>query len=851
MASTETAVRLTVAEFRAQILRNVLCSVAVALGVGLIVCTSVFHDSLSTALTELAAQETKDADIVISRGEVGSLTAQDVQMARSIPGVTGVQPNLAAPARVLTADGTAMDPAGMPSEARSWPSDWDAVVALPDIVVGTPPSRDDELLLPHSVLDRYGISIGDTVRVHLPDVGRRDSTVTGAYELPVDAGTYIGAMFSEDSALSTFGGDRGYTIIYLSVAPYTDIQTVLAELRQQIPTATVKSGADANREVEELILSRMAPMQQAFQLAALVTVILAVLIVFVSLTTSIDKQKRHLALLRAVGASQRFCISLVLIRSSIIGLLGAIGGIGFGLLLARGLFLAVHQAGYGLPRGPLQVDIQSFLVAGGIGLAATLCSAAIPAVRAGAVTPIDGLRSVDAAPRRRRGALGHLFTTILSGGGLAYIALSVGQPDQTARVVALILGLLLFYAGIYLSIPTVAGILFAVPVALVRRFSSWPMLIIALRDATHNTLRTRSTSFVVIVLISPAIIMAVGGSSAATRVHESLDMRLRSDLVVVGAGGIESPGVMAETLPLSATTVDTATELPAEPELGRLDATVVYYGIDSYPLLILPPSPERFIELSFTSGGMEVGHGGIIVSDSFARERGWTAGGSVTIHRLDREVTHTFPITGVYEDTPYLPTWAIGRADLDRISTPAFSATAMVLLNAVDDAAPNTLKDELLSAIDHDPMVTVATPAELVRQDSAAVRQLLAIVYSMVAAAMLVAVLGILNGMTLIVSERRREFALLRCIGASTRSIRISVGVECMLLIVVGAVTGTAFGLYYGYFLVAGTQGGPVTVSPILLLVTAGACAAAGALAAVVPVIAATRGNPVDGIWKE
>ena len=64
--------------------------------------------------------------------------------------------------------------------------------------------------------------------------------------------------------------------------------------------------------------------------------------------------------------------------------------------------------------------------------------------------------------------------------------------------------------------------------------------------------------------------------------------------------------------------------------------------------------------------------------------------------------------------------------------------------------------------------------------------------------AVVVAVLGIVNTLVLAVLERTRELGLMRAVGATRRQVRTIVRLESVLMALLGAVTGIAFGTLSG-----------------------------------------------------
>ena len=74
-------------------------------------------------------------------------------------------------------------------------------------------------------------------------------------------------------------------------------------------------------------------------------------------------------------------------------------------------------------------------------------------------------------------------------------------------------------------------------------------------------------------------------------------------------------------------------------------------------------------------------------------------------------------------------------------------------------------------------------------------------IYALLALAVIVAFIGIVNTLALSVHERRREVGLLRAVGTSRWQIRRMVVLEAVLISVFGAALGVGLGVTYGSLL--------------------------------------------------
>ena len=76
---------------------------------------------------------------------------------------------------------------------------------------------------------------------------------------------------------------------------------------------------------------------------------------------------------------------------------------------------------------------------------------------------------------------------------------------------------------------------------------------------------------------------------------------------------------------------------------------------------------------------------------------------------------------------------------------------------------------------------------------------ILAVIIGLLAVAVVIALIGVANTLSLSVIERRRESATLRAIGLSRSQLRWMLAIEGMLIAGVGALLGVVLGVLYGW----------------------------------------------------
>ena len=119
------------------------------------------------------------------------------------------------------------------------------------------------------------------------------------------------------------------------------------------------------------------------------------------------------------------------------------------------------------------------------------------------------------------------------------------------------------------------------------------------------------------------------------------------------------------------------------------------------------------------------------------------------------------------------------------------------------------------------PNVQVQTRAQFQQSQVSSVNQLLGLVYALLALAVIIALIGIVNTLMLSVLERTREIGLLRAVGMRRRQVRSMIRSEAVILAIFGALIGIVVGTLMGLALVSALrqQGITDTVVPVSSLI--------------------------------
>ncbi len=131
------------------------------------------------------------------------------------------------------------------------------------------------------------------------------------------------------------------------------------------------------------------------------------------------------------------------------------------------------------------------------------------------------------------------------------------------------------------------------------------------------------------------------------------------------------------------------------------------------------------------------------------------------------------------------------------------------------------------------------------------IEQFLAVIYALLALAVLIALLGVANTLSLAIFERTREIGLLRAVGMTRQQIRATVRSEAMIVSLLGTVVGIGIGTFLGWAVTRSLEDqgfSTLTVPFARLGVIAAIGAVAGAITATLPARRTARLGILDSL---
>ncbi|WP_328398485.1 ABC transporter permease [Nocardia sp. NBC_00416] len=767
--------------------RLVLTLLSVVLGTAFIAGSFVFTDTLQRTFDGIFAGEAKGVDVRLSPQErQSSGIPQDVVDAvAAMDGVRTVAPGIEGSVVLLDPSGEkAVQTGGAPTQGQAYIPP-DRAVAAPDpIVAGSPPAEPGQIMLNTGAAERAGLKVGDRTKVLVPSHGEPfEVTLTGLYAPPSDTGGFIGVQFTEDQARELF--TDGTHVAYLDIAadgiPADSLRDKLAII---YPNYKAQNGdqvrADAKAQISEA-LNFLNYFLLAFGAIAL---IVGTFIIYNTFSMLVAQRLRELALLRAVGASRGQVGRSVVGEAFVVGVLGSILGLLAGIALAYGLAAVLNAFDLGLPTGRMAVLPRTVAVAFLVGLLVTVISAYAPARRASRIPPVQAMREEFASAGdslRKRTVAGAVLAVV----GIVLVVLGARNTGGGAAAIVGVgaLGLILavLFASPALSRPVLAGLGW-----LIKPFGSIGRM--ARNNAIRNPRRTAATAFA--LTLGLMLVTAIGmlGESAKVSISRLVDQGIEADYVLAG------PQMMG--VPTGATDAVRA-EVPEAASVVGLRGFALKIGDDD-EFGTSPDGPlDQVVKLETVSGSPTLGDSDILLSEDEATEHGVTAGDQLVVKTLDgTEIPLT--VSGVYADSRVLGPLIVPPSVYDRAVPISMRTDVAVLIKARPGADLAAMRTDLEKATEEFVIVQVQDREEFKGENAKQINNLLAVLYGLLALAVVIAVLGIVNTLALSVVERRREIGMLRAVGTQRAQVRRTIYLESMLIAVFGALVGAVLGLGLG-----------------------------------------------------
>lgn len=889
--------------------------IAILIGTAFIAATFLFGNAMNDSLARQTTAQLGGANYVISvdsseglneqeRNDIYTRTVNDFQLdrIRATEGVKDVRVESSSSVTVANGDKHASSYAITTAAQRD---------LLPvSIIQGDQPVDSNEIALTKSVADQLGVKVGDSVTVNSRTAQAVASTgygsagndtaadsgmtvrVVGITEDPNGAYAYYGgASVLSDNVITAMNGidDFGKLnvyLVYLNIddADQPSADATVKQIDKLLPKHfTVQSRAAMEEESIKSVSKGDTSITTIFLLSfGILAMLVAALVIANTFQVLVAQRRRTLALLRTIGANKGQLYVSVLFEAGLLGLIASMLGVGLGI----GLMAALCQSGLMKATGMtmrLVLSWPAFVVPIAFGVVMTVIASLGSARSATAVTPLEALRPIELTDTRRAGKIRAILAGLLVLVGIGLAAFSAWQMNEKIAghdsladkqypmvLLAAIAGCALIFLGLVLSAAFWLPVLMRGVGALVA--FAGPSAKVAHANIQKNPRRVAATGAALLIGVTLVSTIATGAASAKQTMNEALTTRYSVDMIAAGADMTSKQADEVAKIKGIKDSIYAPTRMMSMKDANGKDLNVLIVGVDGADALrkvvradlsgvtisgdsVLMPKYSAATgkdiplgkSVTFTSdvSGSQTGTADAAASDT--ENDGGQSDGVQTLTLAPQKVDYR-RISANYA--------AVAFVDAGHFTNGDVKANGHIMLMRIDaESAGTTLNDvftNVQNAFSASADIDVSGPVAGRTQWETMINGMMALLVGLIAVAVLIALVGVANTLSLSVIERTRESATLRAIGMTRGQLRRSLAVEALLLSlvsgVVGVVLGTLFG-WLGSYMVFSLYGDTVfpfewTTNGAVL----GVAALAALLASVAPARRAVKTPPVEAL---
>jgi putative ABC transport system permease protein len=589
-------------------------------------------------------------------------------------------------------------------------------------------------------------------------------------------------------------------------------------------------------------------------ISSLFALFIGMFIIYNSFAIAVTQRRSEIGILRALGATRGQIRWLFLGESAVTGLAGSLGGLLFGVLIARGIAASIATLiadVYGVAQHADEVATSPGLLALalGIGVVTSIVAAAIPARNAARVDPVQALQKgkyqvLSAGESRVRAILALVL------GAVSIVCLATGRSRPVfyiGYVLAIVVSLLL---GPLLSLGMARAI---------RPVLKWlrPVEGALAADSLIQAPRRTSAS-VAALMLSLALVVAFAGMARASykSIIEWMDTTLNPELFI-----LPSQSIVARTIRFPPSMAPQVASIPGVERVQMVrDARIVFRRTPIMVVAVDIESIKQTVRGGPVAGNADdmyrrtAGGEGLMVSDNLAQLQHLTLGETIEIAAPNGVIR--LPIAGIIVDysdqqgtilmdrTLFLRYWNDDSVNVFRVYLQRGANVAEV-------------RQWILERYAGQRQLFVLTNVELKSYILKITDQWFGLTSVQIAVAVLVAILGIVNTLTVSITDRRRELGVLQAVGALHGQVRRTIWIEALSIGTLGLALGFALGainLYYILQIVHHDIAGmrldyQFPVSTVLALVPT--ILGAAFVAAIWPAESAVHGSLVEALEYE
>ena len=877
--------------------------IAILIGSMFMSATLLFVNSVDDLMVRNATEEFHSANYAISAKSSNSspnsgIHYKDLHLDEisKMPGVNGIRSD----------DATAL--VGVEKGDKSvtsiaWSSGLYGNLPVYKSTEGRDPQKIGEITLIKSIAKSIHANIGDTITlVKVDEAGGNkeksyDVRVVGLVDdgehsqIPIsNRGTYLGGITNDFCAklnnLKNFDNQVVQSKVYMSIdeSKINDLSPKINALlpeqfslmsRHEVGVRAVRSVSNGTNFVTMFLLS--------FGVLAL---LISSLVIANTFQVLVAQRRRTLAILRVIGAQSHQLYTAVLLEAAILGVISA----AIGVLCAIGFMGAISNLNINsgpLSKIPLIVSLPAIVWPIVIGVIVTVLASMGAARSATKVTPMEALRPMDLMKDKRASIIRAVFGVLFIVVGILFTALSstslasmIAQQSPNAgadswrTLIGAVFGCALVFIGIIIT--ATFWMPFAMKATGAVMALCGPASKVANANVQRNPRRVAATGTALLIGVTLVSTVVTGAICGKATLKGVVDDRYSVDIIIQGKNVDESlaadiskiSGIKyTELLPAVPMTFKNAkgkTEYAMAAGVDNVNQlrNVMHTDLDGVNInkdsVLLPKFNDEGGEpFDLKKGSLnlqayvEKYSSGETDSDNITPFTGMNTDSSnndksITVKQVQFK---KYRNVGVYSNN----TAFVSKSYFNSYLKP----TTHMLLISVDSSKANLIDivKNIRNVTSSYAEVMAAGSVFQRAQWESAIDVMMMLLVGLIAVAVVIALIGVANTLSLSVIERTKESATLRAIGMTRGQVRRSLALEATLIsltsTVSGLIVGTVFGWIGSYMVFSVIGKVPFVVDWAIYAVLALIALLAALLSSVLPARRAVKSSPVVALAEE
>jgi putative ABC transport system permease protein len=724
----------------------------------------------------------------------------------------------------------------------------DAIIDDPLVFLAQP----DSIMLTRQFCERTGLKLNDKITMKTM-AGPKQFTLRGILSKAEGMASAFGgnlAIMDIYSAQMVFGRGRKFDRVDIALREGVKAEDVRGKLQAMLgPGLQVDTPSSRGRQFEAMT----ATYSMTANVTSLFALFIGLFLIYNTFSIAVTQRRGEIGILRALGASRGQIKGLFLLESGIAGLAGSIAGAAVGVMIARGIAGSLGEylgEIYGVAQRAEEVSASPGLLALAVvfGVVTSLIAGWIPARNAASVDPVKALQK----------------------GRSQVISQGENRARRFAAVASLAAALLCVLFG-HTPVFFYSGYLLSVLAALLMTPALCTWLTRLLRPAmkglrpvegalaADSLLQAprRTSGTVAALALSVALVIGLAGvaKSSYEALHQWMETALSPDLFVMG-----SETITQRSFRFDPGLGDQLAAVPGVEEVQAVRTARILYG--GTPVMLVAADVEKIAKrarMKIVAGDPDmykaVARGeGVVLSDNFAQLRRVSQGQQIEILAPSGPIR--LPVLGIVMDySDQQGTIMMDRAlFVKHWNDPTINVFRLYLKPG---ESQERMQKTILTKFSGQTRLFALTNGEVKKYIVKITDQWFGLTYVQIFVAVLVAILGIVNTLTVSIADRKRELGVLQAVGGLRNQIRHTIWMEAFAIGILGLAIGYALGGAQLYYILEVTRRDlaglrldyryPFQIAATLLPVLLGAAF----ISALGPAEGAVRGSLVEALEYE